>query len=337
MMPKHSGQMISVDADSPRAAARQSASRPGAPPSLGKCTVRLRRGMRIDKAVRRILLAALADIRANRPGVIEDIDTEFLHQFRIAVRRTRSVLGLLNDGLPKEFRDRYYEEFTWVHEATGVLRDLDVLSLERGDLLRLVELELQAGLGTFFDHLVSRRAQEFETVRRRLSSRRLHMMLRSWETALSGNGLKNGKRGRRSVRGVARRVIAKRFRAALKMGREFGVDSPDEDLHRLRIRFKKLRYLMQFLAVAFPKKKLRRMVRLLARLQDCLGEFNDRCVQLEVLEKYRSEHADEWEKPAIDSLISSLDARKASARASFHKNFDRLAKHEKDFLKSCNS
>ena len=37
-------------------------------------------------------LAALLDaLEANVPGTIRDIDTEFLHDLRIAVRRTRSV------------------------------------------------------------------------------------------------------------------------------------------------------------------------------------------------------------------------------------------------------
>ena len=54
---------------------------------------------------RRLLLAAelaefLAAMRDNLPGVLDDVDTEFLHDFRVAVRRTRSTLKLGRPALP---------------------------------------------------------------------------------------------------------------------------------------------------------------------------------------------------------------------------------------------
>ena len=42
----------------------------------------------------------------NLPGLLDDIDTEFLHDFRVAVRRTRSTLKLGRPALPAEVRTR---------------------------------------------------------------------------------------------------------------------------------------------------------------------------------------------------------------------------------------
>lgn len=53
-----------------------------------------------DAAMRRILLALLEAMEVNETGTIANLDTEFLHGFRVAVRRTRSVLGQMKTVFP---------------------------------------------------------------------------------------------------------------------------------------------------------------------------------------------------------------------------------------------
>ena len=73
------------------------------------------------------MLANLADtIEANRPGTIDDIDEEFLHELRVAVRRTRSVLAESKGVLPDDVRDAQREAFGELGQQTGPARDLDV-------------------------------------------------------------------------------------------------------------------------------------------------------------------------------------------------------------------
>ena len=62
----------------------------------------LRPDMPGAEAVTAILLQQLDTLEANVDGVLHDTDTEFLHDLRIAVRRTRSALKLLGDMLPGE-------------------------------------------------------------------------------------------------------------------------------------------------------------------------------------------------------------------------------------------
>ena len=45
-----------------------------------------------SEACRRILAHLAQIIRLNEDGIRKDIDTEFLHDFRVAVRRARSLL-----------------------------------------------------------------------------------------------------------------------------------------------------------------------------------------------------------------------------------------------------
>ena len=56
-------------------------------------------------AVAKLLLRLLDTMQLNAPGVIRDIDTEFLHDFRVAVRRTRAALKLVGDVLPADLAE----------------------------------------------------------------------------------------------------------------------------------------------------------------------------------------------------------------------------------------
>jgi CHAD domain-containing protein len=79
----------------------------------------------------RVLLAGeltefLQEVRDNLPGTIADVDTEFLHDVRVAVRRTRSVLKLGRSAFPAHVREVWEPQFKWLGELSTPVRDLDV-------------------------------------------------------------------------------------------------------------------------------------------------------------------------------------------------------------------
>ena len=66
---------------------------------------------------------------ANEPGLRANLDTEFLHDFRVAVRRTRALLGQIRHVFPADVVAHFATEFSWLGRLTGPLRDVDVLVL----------------------------------------------------------------------------------------------------------------------------------------------------------------------------------------------------------------
>ena len=56
--------------------------------------------MRADIAAKYIFSHLLKTMKDNEPGTIADTDSEFLHDFRVAVRRTRAGLSQLKGVLP---------------------------------------------------------------------------------------------------------------------------------------------------------------------------------------------------------------------------------------------
>ena len=69
-------------------------------------TIALDRKAPAGEGFRAVLVHLAAAIELNVPGTIDDIDSEFLHDLRVAVRRTRSVLSNARRVLPADVRAR---------------------------------------------------------------------------------------------------------------------------------------------------------------------------------------------------------------------------------------
>ena len=62
----------------------------------------LRSDLSAQETARRIIRKILLIARENEPGIVNDIDTEFLHDYRICIRKIRSVLSLIKGIYPEQ-------------------------------------------------------------------------------------------------------------------------------------------------------------------------------------------------------------------------------------------
>ena len=93
-------------------------------------------------------------------------------------------------------------------------------------------------------------------------------------------------------------------------------------MHALRIECKKLRYLMEFFAELFPKKRVRQLIKSLKKLQTVLGNFNDYSVQKEFLAEYEKSHKKTPElSAAINGLIAVLHQKQVVERTKVQQAF----------------
>lgn len=238
----------------------------------------------IGEAISKICLHLVNDMEVNLGGVVADVDSEFLHDFRIAVRRTRSLLSLMKKILPPDQRVYFQAEFRWLGSVTGPLRDIDVYLLEKEDYLGLLPPSLQDGMSAFFDQLQARRVTELKNLQTHLQSERFKQLLKDWRFFLEdpASPLFEESRGER-CRDCAERMIFKRFKTFLREGDKIDGTSPDDQLHNLRIRGKKFRYLLEFFKTFYDEEQMTSFLRYMKKLQDNLGEFNDLSVQQDML------------------------------------------------------
>lgn len=151
--------------------------------------------MSAAEAAATIMLRLLDTVEANVAGVLRDTDTEFLHDLRVSVRRTRSALKLFGDALSApalgkarltvEDLARFAAEFKWIGDMTTPTRDLDVHLLdfeERAVTLRAAKPD---DLEPFRGYLEQRRVKEFRTLTRGLRSRRFTQLMQEWRAVLT--------------------------------------------------------------------------------------------------------------------------------------------------------
>ncbi len=292
-----------------------------------KLAIQLSPGMPGRLALRTILLELLDTIQANVPGTLRDIDTEFLHDLRVAVRRTRSALKLAGDALPAGLAARFSPEFKWLGDLTTPTRDLDVYLLGYQDMADGLVSAKPAELAPFHDHLVGQRGIEYRRLARGLRSARFTRLMSDWRAALTGLAPARG--GLRAM-DLATARLRRAHRRVLRQGLLITPDSPAERLHDLRKRGKELRYLLEFFASLFDPQAHQRAVKDLKGLQDCLGEFQDRQVQQQELREFASQMMADRDTPftallAMGELAGQLGLRQQQARREFAGRFGDFA------------
>jgi CHAD domain-containing protein len=288
--------------------------------------------MRADVALVAILRRNFDAMRRNVQGVLEDLDSEFLHDFRVAVRRTRSALGQLKRVLPPEQIGGFRGEFKWLGDITGPTRDLDVYLLELPRYRAALPEALRRDLDPLERFLAERQREEHARLAQGLRSKRYERLTREWEVFLDRPRVDQASApdGPREVRLVASRRIARAHRRVMAIGGDAGADADAQLLHRLRIECKKLRYLLEFFSSLYPRDEIGPFVRKLKKLQDTLGTFNDLDTQRQSLATFAREMggrdlAGEETLMALGRLVDRLEQEQHGQRAVFETRFAAFA------------
>jgi len=289
----------------------------------GKIDVQLTAAMPARRAVTRVLLQLADTLQANVPGTVRDTDTEFLHDLRVAVRRTRSALKLCGDVLTAGTQQRYTGEFKWLGDITTPVRDLDVYLLGYDESAAGLLAATAAELAPFHAHLFHQREIERAALVRVLRSRRFAGLISAWRSDLAGQAA--ARRGPAAGQLAAER-IHRAYRRVVGPGARIGPGSPPESLHDLRKRCKELRYLLEFFASLYDPVIHRQAVRDLKGLQDCLGEYQDCQVQLHELRMFASQMRTDRRVPAtallaMGELAGQIAQREQQARDEFAGRF----------------
>ncbi|MHB8763520.1 MAG: CYTH and CHAD domain-containing protein [Deferrisomatales bacterium] len=284
------------------------------------------------EAVRPVLLRLLDTLEANQPGARADLDSEFLHDLRVAVRRTRAALGQLKGVLPPEALERFRPEFAWLGSVTGPTRDLDVYLLELPAYRAALPEEHRPDLDPLLPFLRARQRREQRALARALGSRRYRQLVGGWRAFLEAAPEPSADRpgAARPVAEVVDRRTRKAWRRALREGGAIGDASPPQALHDLRKTCKKLRYLLELFQGLYPPRELGRLVKLLKGLQDHLGEFQDLEVHAGALQGFAREletggAASPATHRALGMLVERLRHRQAEVRGEFAERFGAFA------------
>jgi CHAD domain-containing protein len=293
-------------------------------------------GMPADVAVARVLLSFLDELEATHDGTVMDIDIEFLHEFRVAVRRSRSAVKLLGDVLPPAVAEWGAPQLKWLGDLTTPMRDLDVHLLEVPTMTGQLTSGSPEDLDPLTAHLARLRVGERRLLVRGLRSARFERFRTQWRAMLDAvadppepddANERPGARLTAAELGIER--LGRADRRVLRPGAKITPSSPAEDLHDLRKRCKELRYLLEIFSPLLDPSDAGSAVKELKALQDVLGTFQDSEVQREAIYALADDLIERGGTSArtimaMGEIAARLFADQQSSRAAFATKFARF-------------
>jgi CHAD domain-containing protein len=255
--------------------------------------------------------AQLASLHAHDPGARLGGDPEDVHQLRVATRRARAYLRVGRPLLDQTWSEPLRAELGWLGRALGPVRDLDVLLDHLRSEAAALGAEDESAAAPLLAKLEGERESLQAGVLEALGSDRYRALLSSLEEA-SRTPHALGDDELPSLEELA----AAEARKLRKRARRIRPDSPDEELHVVRIRAKRVRYAAELLG-AKPVVDRAKVV------QDVLGEHQDAVVAEERL-RALARGSRGRAGLAAGRLVERQHERRRAARAAFPKAWRRL-------------
>jgi CHAD domain-containing protein len=283
------------------------------------------------EVIRRALGSSVVRLLRHDPGVRIGRDPEDVHQARVATRRLRSDLRTFSPLLQRKWAEKLREELRWLGAELGRVRDAEVLRDRMAAAVERLPEEDRAAAR----EVVMPLETEVRSARRQLlagmrSPRYLDLvdhLLAAAETPQLAEA------GRRSAAKVIPRLVRRPWRQLRKRARRSGVDSPDAELHDLRIRAKRCRYAAEA-AARVAGKPAAGLARSCAGLQDLLGEWHDGVVAEAWLRKRStSPQLTAGEEFAAGELAALQRAEAAQTRTRWPRAWRRIAQRKRSWMK----
>ena len=236
---------------------------------------------RADASGKRILLRLADTMEANLDGVRRDLDTEFLHDLRVALRRTRVFLAQVRGLYPPDTVRHFREQFAALARLTAPLRDMDVQLAGFETLRASLPAEQHKVFNAVRTLWQQHRRQSLADVRAWLKSPEARRLFKSWRVFLNTPLPRRSSLpdARMPVRLAAGAVLLRLHRKFCDKGSRLRPRSPAAAWHEQRMRGKKLRYALEFFCSLYLGPQVPGLIRELQAVQDLLGEHQDCAVQ----------------------------------------------------------
>ncbi|WP_448952628.1 CYTH and CHAD domain-containing protein [Labrys neptuniae] len=287
-------------------------------------------GDNVDEIVAKLLGDCQRHMIANQAVVEEGRTPEGVHQMRVALRRMRTAISILQRQIGSPTLALLAQEAKWLASALGPVRNWDVLVV---DTIRGIEGHCpdEKAFAALRAHVDPRRLEGYRHLRELFTGARYNRFVltlgRTIERRAWRNDIASGSLGilAETADQFARLALDRLHRRALKRGKHFKLLEPVAQ-HELRLVLKKLRYGAEFFRSVFEnKEEVQRYLARLADLQEGLGLANDAATTGGLLAVLTEEAAD----PALHrgaGLITGWQSRdKEVAALTLHKLWKRFA------------
>ncbi len=215
-----------------------------------------------------------------------------VHEFRVAIRRVRSILKLYAIEAPV-----FPDALKAAVKATNAIRELDVL-LDSIDKTKYPKTH---------SHLSTLRREEADVLFSDTFKHETSKILWEYYDLLN-------KTNPSLVTKTLIQTVEKAYREALKEYDAIDENTPQKQLHRLRVRFKNLRYGLEFLAINALKNEEKKIVECKS-VQNTLGAVQDAYNQIAWLKELEKRFPSDETKKLLVKRKQKLKRLKAANRS----------------------
>ena len=201
-----------------------------------------------------ILLQLLEIIRQNTSGSVRGRDTEFMHDYRVAIRKIRVALKQLEQLQPQAVITEYKHFFSTLGKLSNPVRDLDILLQQLGNYQADFDTSGWQHLQALRDYLLLSRAEAQKKFVEETKSSHYRKTIKQLRDYLADPDTENfapDKLGK-EVYKLSDELLWGYNQKMLKQGKGITDDSDADTLHELRKTSIKLRYLMEFFRGIYP-------------------------------------------------------------------------------------
>ncbi|MGN7611873.1 CHAD domain-containing protein [Magnetococcales bacterium HHB-1] len=281
------------------------------------------KGQTIEEAFATILKANYDYMLTWEQVAYEGENIRGVHQTRVSFRRMRSALSVFGRVIPRDATMDMGVEMKWFASELGPARDSDVFIDEAlGDENVKGIIPPPEGEAILTAQAKKINAEAYVQVRAAIDSDRFKAFKENFPAWIENCGWRE-KMTEEQIAGIekkvtkfANKVLRKRFNKILAAGDDLSI-LPEEELHELRIRCKKVRYAMEFFTPLYDAEEMDVFGKAFKKVQRQLGIINDVAVMPGLLARFMEGIDDEnaqtfanglaelrrsQQKGAIDSL-----------------------------------
>jgi len=293
-------------------------------------------GMLGSEASRIILIGLYERLSATGDQILSKTSPEALHDYRVVVRKTRTLLNQLDGVLPDPGLSESRRAFSGVMKKTSYLRDLEGCCSE---FLRY-KSRSGADVGSTLDPLLVDINRQEKVERRKvlkyLGSVAYSKLKSDWSIYLQqtlvelDSGGQPLQRACLPMQTVANEAVRKSYSKTVRLASGCNNNMSIIVFHKLRKSYKKLRYLLEIFTEIFPAKERKQIMRELKTLQGKLGLLQDTEVQLDILKTsvaHIEDRLDKSNKKAIKKMIRHIKNKRKKARINAIESINKFTRY----------
>jgi CHAD domain-containing protein len=293
-------------------------------------------GMSGSQASRIILMRLYERLSATGDQILSKTSSEALHDYRVVVRKTRTLLNQLDGVLPDPGLSEFRQAFSGVMKKTSYLRDLE------GCCSEFLRYKNRSGsdVGSMLDPLLEVLNRQEKIERRKvlkyLGSVTYGKLKSNWSVYLQqtlaeqDSGGQPLKRAWLPMQTVAKEAVRKSYSKTMRLAASCNNNMSVAGFHKLRKSYKKLRYLLDMFTEIFPAKVSKQIMRELKTLQGKLGLLQDTEVQLDILKSSVAQiedRLDKSNKKAIREMIRYIKNKRKKARINAVESINKFTRY----------